>query len=60
MNPTFQAVLEVDMSRTITYDSQGNNITCTKEFSALLYPCKECDRADCEEREDYEKTESGK
>lgn len=48
------------MSRTITYDSQGNNITCTKEFSALLYPCKECDRADCEEREDYEKTESGK
>ena len=42
------------MSRTITYDSQGNDITCMKEFDALKYPCKECDITDCEEREDYE------
>ena len=48
------------MSRTITYDSQGNDITCMKEFDALLHPCKECDRTDCEEREDYEKTKSRK
>ena len=46
------------MSRTITYDSQGNDITCMKEFDALKYPCKECDRTDCEEREDYEKAKS--
>ena len=46
------------MSRTITYDLQGNDITCMKEFDALKYPCKECHRTDCEEREDYEKTES--
>lgn len=49
-----------DMSRIITYDSQGNDITCMKEFNALEYPCKECDRVDCEEREEYEKTESRK
>ena len=48
------------MNKTITYDSQGNDITCMKEFDALLYPCKECNRTDCEEREYYEKTESGK
>lgn len=51
-------VVKCSMSRTITYDSQGNDITCMKEFDALKYPCKECDRTDCEEREDYEKTES--
>ena len=32
-----------NMSRIITYDSQGNDITCMKE----------CDRTDCEEREEY-------
>lgn len=48
------------MSRTITYDSQGNDITCMKEFDALKYPCQECDIADCEEREDCEKTKSRK
>lgn len=48
------------MGRTITYDSQGNDITCMKEFDALKYPCKECDRTDCEEKEDYEETDSGK
>lgn len=60
IEPTFSDHLEVDMGRTITYDSQGNDITCMKEFDALKYLCKECDRTDCEEREDYEKTESGK
>lgn len=47
--------MEVDMSRTITYDSQGNNITCMKEFDALLYPCKVCDRTDCEEKQFYKR-----
>lgn len=42
------------MSKTITYDSQGRDITCMKEFDALKYPCQECDRIDCEEREIYE------
>ena len=46
------------MSRTITYDSHGKDITCMKEFDALKYPCLECDRETCEEREDYEKTKS--
>ena len=51
---TFYLVLEVNMSRTITYDSQGRDVTCMKEFDALKYPCNECDREDCEEREHYE------
>lgn len=42
------------MDKTITYDSQGRDITCIKEFDALKYPCQECDREDCEEREKYE------
>lgn len=42
------------MSRTITYDSQGNDITCMKEFDALKYPCKECNRTDYEERAEKE------
>ena len=41
------------MSIKITYDSQGNDITCMKEFDALKYPCKECDRTDCDNREEY-------
>ena len=49
-----------DVSRTITYDSQCRDITCMKEFDALKYPCQECDREVCEEREDYEKTKSRK
>ena len=48
------------MSRTIMYDSQERDITCMKEFDALKYPCQECDREDCEERKDYEKTKSRK
>lgn len=46
------------MSRTITYDSNGKDITCMKEFNALKYPCQECDKEDCMEREIYEKTKS--
>ena len=40
-----------NMSETIMYDSQGRDITCMKEYGALKYPCRECDREDCEERE---------
>ena len=47
-----------NMSRTITYDSHGRDITCMKEYDALKYPCQECDRADCEEREYYRKENS--
>ena len=47
-------IVDRRMSRTITYDSQGRDITCMKEFDALKYPCKECNRTDCEERENYE------
>ncbi|MCR2051057.1 hypothetical protein NSB25_27965 [Acetatifactor muris] len=43
------------MSRSIQLDSDGNDITCMKQFDALKYPCRECDREDCEEREIYEK-----
>lgn len=46
------------MSKLIQLDSYGNDITCMKEFDILKYPCDECDRSDCEERENYEKTES--
>ena len=42
-----------NMSRTITYDLQGRDITYMKEYGALKYPCQECDREICEEREDY-------
>ena len=45
------------MSRTITYDSQGNDITCMKEFDTLKYPCKECDRTDCDNREEYKEND---
>lgn len=38
------------MSRSIQLDSDGNDITCMKEFDALRYPCKECNREDCKER----------
>lgn len=53
MNPTFSSRKGEDMSRMITYDSQGNDITCMKEFDALKYPCKECNRTDCDNREEY-------
>ena len=61
INPTFNDCWGgVGMSKTITYDSQGRDITCMKEYSTLKYPCQECDREDCEERKDYEKTKSRK
>lgn len=43
------------MSRSIQLDSDGNDITCMKNFDALKYPCRECDREDCDEREEYKK-----
>lgn len=48
------------MRRSIQLDSDGNDITCMKEFDALKYPCIECDIEDCDEREEYKKTESSK
>lgn len=48
------------MGRLTQLDSDGNDITCMKEFDALRYPCKECDREDCDEREKYEETENRK
>ena len=44
LNVDFNPVLEANMSRTITYDSQGRDITCMKEFDALKYSREECDR----------------
>jgi hypothetical protein len=45
------------MSRTITLDSNGNDITCMKVFGALAYPCNDCDIEDCPNRETYDDTE---
>ena len=39
------------MSRIISFDSEGNDITCMKEFDALAYPCSACDNEDCPDRE---------
>ncbi|GFI31373.1 hypothetical protein IMSAGC013_02768 [Lachnospiraceae bacterium] len=39
------------MSRSIQLDSNGNDITCMKEFDTLKYPCRECNREECDERE---------
>lgn len=47
------------MSRSIQLDSNGNDITCMKEFDALQYPCRG-DREDYDERKEYEETESRK
>lgn len=43
-----------NMSKSIQLDLDGKDITCMKEFDALKYPCRECDREDCDEREEYE------
>ena len=48
------------MSRSIQLDSDGNDITCMKEFDALKYPCRECNKENCDEREEYKETESRK
>ena len=42
------------MDRIIRLDSNGNDITCMKEFDALKYPCSCCDVKDCPDRETYE------
>ena len=42
------------MSRIISFDPEGNDITCMKEFDALAYPCSACDNDDCPDRETYE------
>ena len=39
------------MSRIVSFDSDGNDITCMKEFDALAHPCSACDNEDCPDRE---------
>ncbi len=46
------------MSKSIQLDLNCNDITCMKEFDALKFHCMECDKEDCDEREDYEKTQN--
>lgn len=46
------------MGRKITYDSQGNDITCMKEFDGLMNPCKVCDMDDCKDRENRKDEEN--
>lgn len=48
------------MSSLTQFDSNGNDITCMKEFDSLKYSCRKCDRENCEGREDYEKTKNSK
>ena len=36
------------MSRIVTFDTQGNDITCMKNFDILKDPCTECDVKNCE------------
>lgn len=48
---TFSRRKEI-MSKKITYDSQRIDITCMKEFDSLKYPCRECNREDCSEKEE--------
>lgn len=48
------------MSRLIQLDSEGNDITCMKEFDVLKYACEECDRDDCDERANYVKIKDKK
>lgn len=45
------------MSRIISLDSDGNDITCMKVFDALTCPCSACDIEDCPDRETYEDLE---
>lgn len=42
------------MSRIVSFDSGGNDITCMKVFDGLAYPCSVCDIKDCLDRETYE------
>ena len=41
------------MSRILSFDSDGNDITCMKEFDALEHPCSACNNEDCPDRETY-------
>ena len=41
------------MSRTVSFDNNGNDITYMKVFDALAYPCDACDIKDCPNRETY-------
>lgn len=41
------------MDRTISFDCDGNDITCMKVFDALEYPCSACNNKDCPDRETY-------
>lgn len=45
------------MDRTISFDCDGNDITCMKVFDALAYPCSACDIEDCPDREIYKDDE---
>ena len=47
------------MSRTVSFDCDGNDITCMKVFDALKYPCSACDIEDCPDRETYDVDEEG-
>ena len=37
----------------MNYAKNVNTENSLREYDALKYPCNECDRTDCEEREDY-------
>lgn len=41
------------MDRIMTFDAEGNDITCMKTFDVLLYPCDACSNVDCPDRETY-------
>ena len=45
------------MDRIITFDCEGNDITCMKVFDALMYPCNVCNIEDCPDREIYDNVE---
>lgn len=39
------------MGRTVSFDIDGNDVTCMKEFDALLNSCDACGIEDCPDRE---------
>ena len=42
------------MDRVISFDCDGNDITCMKVFDGLEYPCSACDIKDCPDRDSYD------
>lgn len=44
------------MDRVISFDLDGNDITCMKVFDALEYPCSACNIEECPDREIYNDT----